>query len=185
MGTLVFFAFLLISRVYTSTYSTNFTSYDSKNWILATNCMHCADKKQCTQESVNAITFNPENGSIITTLPLNKATECGALCESGHMTYVPDLLYCHIKVIAKWYPYQSINNKNETQTAEGFIGFDSASNVASITFGFHGDNINWPYNFTTDSYANHNITPTNPIHHQTKYNLAQDLNTFEIIWTQE
>ena len=185
MGLILLIIVTMADRLHGGTYSTNFSSYDSTNWELAKDCEHCSNKNQCTQESVNAVSFGPINGSIITTSLLSEPTKCGALCQSGHMTYTPNLLYCHIKVIAKWYPTNDDNKNNDTYTAEGFIGFDSASNVASVTFGFHGDNVNWPYNFTTDSYANHSITPTSPVHHATKYNLAESFNTFEIIWTKD
>ena len=163
-------------------YYTNFTTFDSSKWIEATNCMHCdGNGKECTQETVEAITFGSDTGAIITTSPLKSATKCGALCQSGHLTFDPILLYCHITVIAKWYPYTNLTINN-TYTGEGFIGLDSNKNIGSITFGFHGDNLNWPYNFTTDLYSN-SSNGNNIIHHKTQYNLALDWNKYEIIWT--
>eukprot|EP01084_Bolivina_argentea_P212545 361258_1 len=177
---------IMINAVLSDTYSTNFSSFDAANWVLSSGCMHCEKHggNQCTQMSPKAISFGsvyPNNtGATITTSKLSTQTSCGAYCESGHMEYNKQLLYAHIKVIVEWYP--PISNSNTT-TGEGFIGFDSKGNEGSITIGFHGDDKPWPYQFTTDTYANVSNTHQEVLINTTE-SLSGQFNTFEIIWTQ-
>ena len=177
----------ILCVVQSGSYSTNFSSLDSKYWELLSDCTHCSvhNGEQCTQESPSAVSFasifeSNKTGATITTAKLSKTSSCGANCSSGHLQYIPQLLYSNITVIAKWYP--AING-SDTSTGEGFIDAENKGNTACITFGFHGDDEKWPYQMTTDTYANNSVHQEVIVY--TKESLSEKFNTFQIIWTKD
>lgn len=179
-----------------SHYSTNFSNYDSEHWVLDTGCNSCSrqDGGECTEDSINAFSWGsvfPSNntGVTITTQRLSTPTQCGGLTTSGHMHFIPSLLYGNITVIARWFP----GNANTVNTSTGFIGWDN--NEACALFGLHGAGYHYnpdnnTYDFTheiqTQVYANSTEYGKQKEYISTgNIDLATQFNTFNIIWTTE
>ena len=61
-------AFVTIYNVNSQGYSTNFSSFDSNHWTLATDCEHCTNHngEECTQFAVDTITYNASYGAVMT-----------------------------------------------------------------------------------------------------------------------
>ena len=122
-------------------------------------------------------------GATIITSKLNTQSSCGGVCQSGHMEFNTPLLHTNITVISRWYP--PINNC-DTSTGEGFIDMETNGNNGAITFGFHGDDNEWPYVMTTNSYKNiSKYGHKEIIINTSNINLALDFNKFQIIWTKD
>jgi hypothetical protein len=175
-------------------YSTDFTDQASvlKDWTQENECSHCSNgnemlawegghSNECTQFTPNATTFGPE-GMTHTTHRIDPATSaCKAGATSGHVTFIPDILYCNFSVEASWF-----DTTQNVSTSTGFIGLDSDGNKASITMGFHGDG--WPTADEGQFKYQHGIYGDVSKSHNREYTSTgkvslRKFNTFGLIWT--
>jgi hypothetical protein len=121
---------LTVDRV-ASSYSTNFSSYDSSNWKLENGCEHCDGHTgdECTAMTPNAVQFGQPGANIRT----SRGGSCGnPSCTSGHLEWTQSVTFGVFKVRAKWFAGSS----SDVNMASGFIGLFGGGD--SITFIFHG-----------------------------------------------
>eukprot|EP01084_Bolivina_argentea_P278328 475417_1 len=162
-------------------YTTNFSSFDSDNWSLSTDCEHCSHEngQECTQYEKNAATFGSVSGGAgvtITTSVLPKKSSCGGLCESAHLTFKQYTKYGKIIVKSRWFP----GNDKNVSTGEGYIDWDGDPNTNAITFGFDGGNHN---GYKTVCYASNSGHQVKQI--DAAINIANNFETYQIEWTKD
>eukprot|EP00054_Salpingoeca_dolichothecata_P016716 m.98590 g.98590 ORF g.98590 m.98590 type:complete len:264 (+) comp22112_c0_seq1:136-927(+) len=172
-------------------YFTNFANASQvlADWTLDTECSHCSAHggDECTQFVLNATQFGAIKGTgmIHTTRKINPTiSQCVAGATSGHLTWNPSVLYGNFTVVARWFP----GTEKTVSSATGFIGLDAPNNEASITMGFHG--LGWPkdeegpfryqHGIYADVKEDHNRGYTN-----TTVNIADNFNTYNLVWTKE
>jgi len=114
-----------------SSYSTDFSSYDSSNWSLENGCEHCDGHTgdECTAMTPDAVQFGQPGANIRT----SRGGSCGSSsCTSGHLEWTQSVTFGVFKVRAKWFAGSS----SDVDMASGFIGLFGGGD--SITFIFHG-----------------------------------------------
>ena len=114
-----------------SSYSTDFSSYDSSNWSLENGCEHCDGHTgdECTAMTPDAVQFGQPGANIRT----SRGGSCGSSsCTSGHLEWTQSVTFGVFKVRAKWFAGSS----SDVNMASGFIGLFGGGD--SITFIFHG-----------------------------------------------
>ena len=166
-------------------YSTNFSTFDSSLWTLATSCDHCSPRSdECTQMWPNSTTFGAINGSgmVHTTRRIPPSlSPCGSPVASGHAAFNAPFLFGNFTVVARWFP----GARATVQSATGFIGLDGPNNTASITQGFHGKGC--PKGTEGEFAYQHGVyADVARSHHQQDINvtrsLAEEFNTFGLLW---
>ena len=186
----------LSSPLLTTSYSTNFSSFDS-NWDLAAGCFDCsaANPDECTMNFASAIeaaSVIDDTGVTITTT--RKDDDDWDWCDptaggsSGYMTFLPYLKFGTIRVKSKYFP----GTGDEIATAKGFVGLESSSSGA-ITITIHGagadpsgapKNADWTRYMQSSCYQHghdHNKEFTNLA--SAVDSLAESFNWFQIEWT--